>query len=142
MKARNKSSKRLSTIPAIIAGLVIVCWPAFASAVCCCVPNGGVSISESVTQPACPHCLPQTEAHTPDSPSQPCGCGVGCRSNFAATMPPVTQADPDFSKSLSLIAVLDEFPRGRLVSSEIAIDVDPYFLLAQARCARICCWLK
>ena len=141
---RFKSSWRnLANLPALLAGLVIVFWPAFASVVCCCQHETVAMAVQEMAPPACPHCAAANDTkESCASESDGCHCGIGCRSHFAGVLPSLSQASEEAPVSLAPVLDLWQFPRGTSLASETLDAQELPFLLAQDHCAQICCWLK
>ena len=133
------ASKRLfASLPAMVAGLMLVFWPVFAEAACCCKHD---EVAQEVSLPACPHCC-QVVSDSKPEPLAPCDCGTGCRSNYAAVLPSVSQVSDEILASLLPREDLLQFPVGTSLVSDFVDTGPPSFLLAQDHCAQICCWLK
>ena len=151
---RIRSAKRIIMwIPAVLAGLMLVFWPAIADAACCCrKADSSAAIHQAV--PACPHCEADSSSRCDTGKTtagdatitcgqwDDCSCGIGCRSNFLAILAAHNQTRLDASASFLPSVDSVEFPRGTPLVSHIADTSNPRFLLAQDHCAQICCWLK
>ncbi|KAA1260381.1 hypothetical protein LF1_29210 [Rubripirellula obstinata] len=126
------------SLPALVAGLMIVFWPVAASAACCCKHD---EVTKELTVPACQHCC-HVVPDQKSEPLQPCECGIGCHSNFAAVLPSVSQVSDEILSTLLPQEDWLQFAGGTPLLSQFVDTGPPRFLLPQARCAQICCWLK
>lgn len=137
--------RRLVNLPALLAGLTIVFWPALAGATCCCSHAEHHNAMEQSVVPVCVHCCSASSGaklSSESSQSPPCDCAAGCRSSFAALLPPVSQTN-----TFTIVLLENSIETGgllrccleRLDHRDASLTTS---LSAQDHCARICSWLK